>query len=424
MTILSLSAFQNFSADYHYQKYITAKLKSGNAQLLGYIMKSLSIDEANPEYLYEFGNSILDAPLKKDIGNNIDSTLIESKDDQKVLNSLQRKNFKFLRKYKNIKNPMVISIAAYKESIRNNPLNAETYFKLGLTLADLKQTDNIDLLFSMAKKRDPLNRYINYYIGNYYLWNQNLENALDSFRKIFAISNSSGRFLKSYFLYIVNEVYLINPEYTTLAKINPSSYRAYLLLADFLKSKNNWSDSKKAYNKAIKLAPLNQKGDLIYRFASISVSNEDWEEVKNINKRFNHYISSDKDTYKLFNRAFLKCLFDQKEYVEVIKKAEMVLDIDPYNYHSYYYKGLSLFRLGRKGEGISQLEKAAMLSPENIDLLRMLAFLYESTKLYDKALAKWNLIIQLTRSNAKKEKQYSEAFNNILRIKTKLNMAS
>jgi cytochrome c-type biogenesis protein CcmH/NrfG len=83
-----------------------------------------------------------------------------------------------------------------------------------------------------------------------------------------------------------------------------------------------------------------------------------------------------------------------------------------------------LFNLGRKGEGISQLEKAVRLSPENINLLRMLAFFYESAKLYDKALAKWQLILRSTKENVKYKNLYSEALNNILRIKTKLNMAN
>jgi tetratricopeptide (TPR) repeat protein len=424
LTVLALSALQNLFADYYYQKYINTKLKSSDAHLISYITNGLSMDETNPKYLYEFGNTFLEVIEKNADYEANSESMITKGEDKSSLNSIQLEKFNFLKRYKNISNPLIIPIAAYKESIQYNPLNAETYLKLGLTVANFEKTNNVDLLFNLANKRDPNNIFINYYIGNYYLWNQNLEKALNAFRKIFAISNSSERFLESYFLNILNEVYLTNPEYSALAKINPSSYIAYLTLADFLKSKNRWNESKKAYYRAIKLAPLDEKSELIYRLASISASNKDFEEVRKIDERFKHYITSKRDINRLFSILFIKCLYAQKDYTEIIKRADKLIEIAPYDYKSYYYKGLSFINLDRKAEGISQLEKAARLSPENINLLRTLAFFYESTKLYDKALAKWQLILKSTKDSVKDKNLYSEAFNNILRIKTKLNMAN
>jgi len=415
-SIFVSSIFRNFIADFYYQKYINTIYNSTIDQQFEYISKMVSLNETNPEYLYEFGKLFYEANWEKYLYANVDSSLIGDRDENRLL--LQS----FLKVADG--NPKLIPIVALKESIRHNPLNSEVYLELALMYATLEHTENIDLLFKRAIIMDPSNIFLHYYIGIYSLGNQNLEKALDEFRKVFVISNSSGIFLSNLFLNIVERVYLFNSGYYTLAKINPSSYKALSSLANFLRNKNRWGDSKKAFYRSIKLAPTDKKVDIIYKFAAASASNKDWQELNKINEKFNNCISANKEVNKSFNLLLIRSSYSQKDYVEVLKRAELLIESCPYDYQPYYYKGLSLLRLGRKGEGFYNLEKAAKLSPENIGLHRTLAFSYESVKQYDGALAKWKLVLELAKANGKNEKQYSDALDNIVRIKTKLEMSN
>lgn len=419
--IFSLSVSRNLLADYYYQKYINAKIDSSDSHRYEYIIKALSLNETNPEYLFELGKSFYEANKEEYAAANLDSSRLAKSNENKLwLNAFLKEDFSFVKDYKNIGNPKMLPIAVYEESIHHNPLNAEAYFKLGLAYAILEHTDNVDSLFKMAAHMDPNNTYLRYRLGIYYLWNQNLEDALEAFGEIFAISSSAGYFLSDYFLNILNHVYLLNFEYNTLAKICTSSYRAYLLLAEFLEAREQWDDSKRAFYRAIKLAPLDNKGKMIYKFAVASASNQDWQEIKNINERFKHCISSDNKINRQFIVLLVRCHYSQKDYEEVIRKAKLAIDLDPYDYQAYYYKGLSLLQLGRKKEGLCQLEKAVELSPENIDLHTTLASSYESAKQINKALNEWQLIMKLSKTNSKNEKFYTHALNNIVRIKTRL----
>ena len=424
-SIFALSVFRNLLADIYYQKYINGRNNLSISQQFEYIAKALCLNKTNTEYLYEFGKAFYQANKEEYAYGNPNSNFVTNKYENRLsFNFPLIKNLSFIKRYKNNGNPKLIPVAAYEESLCHNPLNAEVYLKLGLMNAILGREEDINSLFNMASIIDRQNIFHHYSIGIYYLWNHNLEKAVEEFREIFLISSPSGKFLSNYFLNILNQVYLINSEYRFLAKLCPSSYRAYLSLASFLKEKKRWNDSKKSFYAAIKLAPIEMKGAIVYKLAAASMENKDWQEVWQIDKRFKSYISSDKKINKLFNILLVKSFYSQKDFIEAIRKAELVITLDPYDYNAHYYKGLSLLNLGKKAEGIYQLEKAAKLSPENIYLHKTIAFSYESANQPDKALAKWELILELTKANAKYEKFYFDALNNIVRIKTKLKMAN
>jgi hypothetical protein len=414
--LLSFLVLQNLLADINYQKYLAARNTAQSNKQLDYIINALSFNKSNPEYLYECGKSMYELKTRTSSAKSITSQAkIDAEETSLTLKNLHRLE----RWMENSNNPDLIPLSLCEDSLRNNPLNAEAYLIAGLMYAELSPSDNNDDFFNMACIMDANNISNHYSIGTYYLWNWNLEKALEEFRKIFAIANSSGMFLSQYYNNILQQASAFNSEYTFLAKINPSSYKAFLSLATFLKNRNEWHDSKQAYCRAIKLAPLDAKADVIYRFALACRTNNDVEEILRLNSEYQSTIASNGKINKLFNLIAAKALYTNKEYEEAINKAEYLIGISPHDHEPYLYKGLSLIKLGEKADGIYYMAKAAQLKPDNINIRLTLATSYESVGQLNSAINEWQHILQLAKNDTKYSSYYSRALNNIIRLKTK-----
>ncbi len=419
--ILSLLVVQNLLADIYYQKYIKEKNTADNKKQFEYIINAISLNKSSPEYLYECGKIIYEL---KTITNFSEAITSRSKINGEET-SLAFVNLKVLDGWiaKN-NNPDLIPLFLCRESLRYNPLNAEAYLTVGLMYAELNPPVNNDGFFKMACKMDPNNISTHYSIGTYYLWNWNLERALEEFRQIFIIPNSSSTFLAQYYRNILPQVYTFNSEYSFLAKICPSSYKASLFLATFLKDKNRWLDSKKAYYKAIKLAPMEEKSVILYKFALACSKNNDVENILRLNSEYERYITSNTKINKLFHITTAKALYSNKKYEATINKTDYLIKMFPLDHTPYLYKGLSLINLGKKLDGIYHLEKAAELKPDSINIRLTLAINYESIEQLSSAMNEWQHIMQLAKNNARYLPYYSQALNNIIKLKAKQKRAS
>lgn len=414
--LLSFLVIQNLLADINYQKYLAARNIAHSNRQFDYIINALSFNKLNPEYLYECGKIIYELKTRTSSAKSISSQAkINGEETPLTLKNLHRLE----RLMRNNTNPDLIPFSLCEDSLRNNPLNGEAYLTLGLMCAELYPSDNNDGFFNMACTMDPNNISTHYSIGTYYLWNWNLEKALEEFREIFIIANSSGMFLSQYYRNILQQASAFNSEYAFLAKINPSSYKAFLSLATFLKNKNRWHDSKEAYRRATKLAPVDAKADVIYRFALACSTNNDVEEILQLSSEYQSTIASNSNINKLFNIIAAKTLYANKEYEEAINKAEYLIEIIPYDHEPYLYKGLSLIKLGKKADGIYHLTKAAKLKPDNINIRLTLATSYESVEQLNSAINEWQHILQLAKNDTKYSSYYSRALDNIIRLKTK-----
>jgi cytochrome c-type biogenesis protein CcmH/NrfG len=419
--ILSLLVVQNLLADIYYQKYIKEKNAADNKKQFEYIINAISLNKSSPEYLYECGKTIYEI---KTITNFSEAIASRSKTNGEET-PLAFANLKVLDRWiaKN-NNPDLIPLSLCRESLRYNPLNAEAYLTVGLMYAELNPSDNNDGFFKMACKMDPNNISTHYSIGTYYLWNWNLKKALEEFRQIFIIPNLSSTFLAQYYSSILPQVYTFNSEYSFLAKISPSSYKASLFLATFLKDKNRWLDSKKAYYKAIKLAPMEEKSVILYKFALACSKNNDVENILRLNNEYERYITPNTKINKLFHITTTKALYSNKKYEATINKTDYLIKMFPLDHTPYLYKGLSLINLGKKLDGIYNLEKAAELKPDSINIRLTLATNYESIEQLSSAINEWQHIMQLAKNNAQYSSYYSEALNNIIRLRGKQKRAS
>jgi len=420
LALLLIFPFKNLLSALYFQRYeeMQREGKPLNEQIK-YLYKSITINPENPEYFDELANLFFESHETELTSINSKTALLEVNQRSSFINHPYfSKIFKSSSKSSNTPFYRLMPISAHLQSITLNPLCADNYLKLGLLLSNLLSENKIDILLKQTVNLEPQNIYFHYAIGNHYLWNQKIKEALYEFKQVLYIASKhrTNEFIDIYLPEIMSQSFLLINDVNRIKEIVPQSYYCYLKFAQFLADRNMPIDSKEYFYKAYEIAPKEKKEAILLSLAGQLARFKEWDKLIKIVKTYAEIKTDDKNSYR-FNILFIQAYYNKGEFEKVIQSADNALRLNPSNSNLYYYKGISYSRLSQNMKAIQAFEKAVEYAPEDIYMHIDLAYAYQSTGDLKSALSQWQTVLELSSSDADISAQ---AINHIIIIKSEL----
>ena len=423
LILLLIFPFRNLLSALYFQIY--KEMKRDEQPLdsqIKYLYKSITINPYNAEYFDELANLFF-------VSHETELTFINSEIALREVN--QRSSFinnpYFSKTFKssissNTPFYRLMPISAHLHSIKLNPLNADSYLKLGLLLSNFLSENKIDVLLKQAVNLEPQNIYFHYAIGNRYLWNKRIEKALDEFQKVLYIASMhrTNILIDIYLPKITSQSLLLINNMDLIKEIIPSSYYCYLKFAQFLADRDMPLESKEYFYKAYETAPQEKKEEILLSLAWQLAGFKEWDELIKLIKSYEEIKTDDKNSYQ-FNSLLIQAYYNQGEYAKVIQTANNALLLNPSNSNLYYYKGLSYSRMSQNIKAVHAFEKAVEYAPDNIYIRKNLANAYQSIGNLESALSQWQTVLKLSPADSNISTQ---AINHIIKIKSELSKSN
>lgn len=274
------------------------------------------------------------------------------------------------------------AIAYYKEILKVKTDNPEIYVNLAIAYKQKQDFSDAKQILLSAKTRFPNNKQISDNLID--LENQAVAGKFDDAAKAF----SSGDFQKALGLY---------------QAIQPPSFDSLSGIAACYKGLNNDAQALDYYKKAFDIKP---NSDVAYYIGVLYSEKENWLSSKTYLKKalaLNPNNQNAKDLLgTVSEQVGIKqvddaiALYDKGEYQKALVMFNSILQSDPKNAYSYYYKGLIFDNQKKYLLAIGEYQKAIKYNSTLTIVYYLLAIDYDSLSQFKLALANYKRYIAST----------------------------
>lgn len=274
------------------------------------------------------------------------------------------------------------AIYCYNEVLKLKTDNPEIYVNLAIAHKQNNDTENAKLILAEAKTRFPNNQQI---IDNIKSINQEIVSTkLDEASAYF----NSGDFQKAIDVY---------------QSIQPPTFDSLSAIAACYKSLNNDEKAIEFYQRALNSKP---NSDIAYYLGVLYSEKEDWNASKNYlkkaieinpqNQKAKELYESvaEQDKIKLVNEAI--DYYEKNNYPKALSIFNKILQDDPKNAYSYYYRGLIQDSMKKYPQAISDYKKAIQYSKDLPIVYYLLGLDYEAISEFKNALINYKKYVSLT----------------------------
>jgi len=251
---------------------------------------------------------------------------------------------------------------SYKESLKYDEKNSDTYYNLGLLYYNMKKLNLSETCYKKAIQYRPKMALSYLNLGVLFGQTRRLKEAVKSYKKVVDINNPTTRDLNS---------------------CNTAKISALYNIGRIMNQQSKFKDSIYYYNEAIKLSNRNNYHQLlhkIYNMMGQSYSYLDFKKAKNCYDKSLETNKTHLMTYLMYSK-FLQDNNKTKQAIKLLKKAEK---ISPSSLISIELGNL-LIQSGDKNNGLSKIEQAVIHNKKDYAIKLKVAELYRKHKVLKKS---------------------------------------